>query len=32
MGARSKELGLQRHNWQTIARQTMAVYRELEGD
>ena len=32
MGDRSKQLGLERHNWKAIARRTMAVYRELEGE
>ena len=32
MGDRSKQLGLERHNWQAIARKTMAVYRGLEGE
>ena len=32
MGARSQEIGLERHDWRVIARQTMAVYEELEGE
>ena len=32
MGARSREIGLERYDWRVIAQRTMAVYRELEGD
>jgi glycosyltransferase involved in cell wall biosynthesis len=32
MGGRSREIGLKCYNWRAIARQTMAVYRELGGD
>jgi len=32
MGNRSRQMGVELYNWNAIARQTMAVYKELEGD